>query len=322
MSNSNNMYPNIEASSNLDNVIINTRNTRKKKRNTEQKRIERDTKKKRAEAEREKHKKIFNGLGKYKNSSSRNNNNSNNNITPIYIMDNTKYSKNIKENKHIFIGKNNIIKCIKLIYKPNKNQTSLYIKVIKDKPKNIISIYEKDINIEIEKLIEYASKYYLGLDIIKSKCKSCPKIMKNNFIQKYYNIFKTFPEDLDKGEFNCNIICKDSRHLLKRLSSTSEKKLIEKLVKLSFKEYPNKKIIFKHFNDFTESNLTSFVFDNLEDTDQYLYSNPNIPIIDKSKIKTIIRRNILEIYEAIKVPSWGYNGPSNRNNFSNNNNLF
>lgn len=234
-------------------------------------------------------------------------------------MDNTKYSKNIKGNKHTFIGKNNIIKCIKLIYIPNKKQSSLYIKIIKDKPKNIISISEKDINIEIEKLIEYASKYYLELDIIKSKCKSCPKIMKNNFIQKYYNIFKTFPDDLDKGVFNCNIICKDSRHLLKRLSPKSEQKLIEQLVKLSFSEYSNKNIIFKNFNDFTESNCNSFVFDNLEDVDQYLYSNPNIPINDKSKIKTIIRRTIIDNYDAIKVPSWGYNGPSNRNNFSNNN---
>ena len=206
------------------------------------------------------------------------------------------FSKIIASDKHTFIGKNYFIEEIKLIYVPNKNIVTLYIKIVDKQPIERNNISEKLIEQKINEIIDYASKYYLMLD-----SKEYSKIRNNIFINNYYKEF--MKDSVDGNKVTCKIyndnVC------------NSDDKI-------------NDDLILNNFNNFKESKIKAYVFDNLENINVYLYRviPPNTPQNDLSKIKTIIQSNPSNInFGKLKVPSWGYDRP-NQNGFSPNNWMF
>lgn len=212
------------------------------------------------------------------------------------LDNNLSFSKIINNNKHIFIGKNYFIEEIKLIYVPNKNIVTLYIKIVDKQPVEINNISEKLIEQKINEIIDYASKYYLMLD-----SEEYSQDRNNTFINNYYEEF--MQESVDGNKVTCKIYNDNA---------------------CSWDDKMNDDLILKNFNKFKESKIKNYVFENLENIDVYLYREipQNIPQNDLSKIKTIIQSNPSNPsnFGILKVPSWGYIGNHNPDEFSNNNN--
>ena len=206
------------------------------------------------------------------------------------------FSKIIDSDKHTFIGKNYFIEEIKLIYAPSKNTVSLYIKIVDKQPVERNNISEKLIEQKINEIIDYASKYYLMLD-----SEEYSQHRNNTFINNYYEEF--MQESVDGNKVTCKIYNDNA---------------------CNWDDKINDDLILKNFNKFKESKIKSYVFENLENTNLYLYREipQNIPQNDLSKIKTIIQSNPSNPsnFGILKVPSWGYIVVHNPDDFSNNNN--